>query len=123
MVDFLTEYMIYKLAPVRGRKVGDNRWELYAGDLADFIFRVLWREKGIVLNDSREQLEGELRYLSRVGKIKLDGWVVIVEGDLAEKARRIEEDSSRYKIRLLDEYIRGIDEAVKSEIGNRQNTR
>jgi hypothetical protein len=105
---FLTAYIIAKLAPVIGKKVNDS-WELCKEDLIDFIFSKLWKKRGVALNDSIEELEGELRYLEKISLISLiekDGRIIITE-DLSRKIiEKTKKDPWRKKIPILNAYIR-----------------
>jgi hypothetical protein len=108
----LTAYVIEKLAPLKGKKVNENEWELSKEDLIDFIFSKLWKEVGVVLNDSVEELEGELRFLAKLNFIGMDGGVIRTKDKLSKIAEQVEHDPMREQIPLWDEYIERINTAL-----------
>lgn len=108
----LTAYIIKKLAPLEGRRVNENEWELSVNKLIEFIFSKLWKEAGVALNDSIEELEGELRFLAKLRYIEMDGGVIITKDKLSVIAEHVEKDPMREKIPLWNEYIERIDRAL-----------
>jgi hypothetical protein len=111
----LTAYIIEKLAPLKGKRVNENEWELSIEDLVDLIFAKLWKEAGIALNDSIEELKGELRYLAKLGCISLDGNVIRTnENKLSKLSEKVKNDPLRKVIPLWDEYIKKIDKYISS---------
>jgi hypothetical protein len=108
----LTAYIIGKLAPPgRGEPNGNK---LYVGDLIDFIFSKLWKKAGVVLNDSVEELEAELRFLAGLGYIDINDkeGIIITKDKLSEIVDDIEKDPLRGQIKLWDEYIKRINSVL-----------
>jgi hypothetical protein len=99
----LTSYILAKITEREGAM------ELNKYTLFDIIFEKLWKKKGLAINDSYEELEGELRYLRRLGIIELDGDIVRVEN--MERLRKI---ADRVKsIEEFHDYIENIDELLE----------
>jgi hypothetical protein len=109
----LTAYIVGKLAPLKGEKSGENGHKLSTDDLIDFIFSKLWKEAGVALNDSVEELKGELRFLEKLGYIDMgDDETIIAKDKLSEIVEDIENDPMRAEIRLWDEYIKRINRVL-----------
>jgi hypothetical protein len=111
----LTAYIIGKLAPPgRGEPNGNK---LYVNDLIDFIFSKLWKKAGVVLNDSVEELEAELRFLAGLGYIDINDkeGIIITKDKLSEIVDDIEKDPLRGQIKLWDEYIKRINSVLPRE--------
>lgn len=113
-----TCYMLYtflkkKINMEKGIKIRFN-------DFADFVFGKVWGEQGLVFHDSDEDLEKDLKYLSRLGIVKYHEDEKTIELDedkmrmLEQIAKDLEHDPLIDKMPLLREYLERIKRAAEA---------
>jgi hypothetical protein len=107
MVDYITA----KLTPKEGKLKKDK--------VSEFLYDKLWKEQGVSIVESYEELEAILRFLERLGHIKIiDGEYIIPTEKAKETAKEIDferthQEQAVLKIPpLLDEYYRRICRAI-----------
>lgn len=83
-----------------------------------FMFDKLWMKYRLALNDSRAELQSELEYLQDLGIIKIyetDGDLIIEIVNpqlLKDIVYKVEKSPMKSKIRLYNEYLDRINEAI-----------
>jgi hypothetical protein len=99
-----TAYMVYLLC--QGKPITDE-------ELREYV-RFMWHDQGIILHDSDEEITSHLNFLGKLGYIDYDGKVIVPKEKLEELASLTCYDSYRYRIKLLDIYISGIEESARN---------
>lgn len=96
--------------------------ELSFKDISDFVFDTLWRKQNLVFHDGEEDLYSDFVYLQNLGVLTLQGnendinnvKIIIKDPETLMKLVKVVEDSGKLtKVKLLDEYKKKINEAVK----------
>jgi len=102
----LVAYVVYRLA--RGRDC------LTVDEVMTKIFYDIWVEEGLAICDSPQELMEILRYLEKLGIIKLeDNTIRIIDHNRLERIAKIVENSPmRTQSKLYDELIRRIENAT-----------
>jgi hypothetical protein len=114
-----TLYILYKFM-----NKNPKRSEISFEELARFIFCQLWQKNHLVFHDGRDDLRYDLQYINRLGMIGLednqDFSKIRIKVDNKEKLKRIanivEQTSSLTGVKLFDDYVKRIDEALLCEV-------
>ncbi len=87
-------------------------------DFADFVFRILWRQKGLTFHDSEKDLEKDIHLLSKLGLFDYDVDRKVIEIDeedlqiLTKIVNGMKQDPTRKMIPLINEYIETIEQTT-----------
>jgi len=109
-----TSYILFKLF----EKKTETR-QLTFEEVADFVFKVLWRKEKLAFHEDRNDLLGDLQYLEKMGIItlqKTDGKTIIQIKDkkrLEEAVEIVENAGTLTGVKLLDTYVERINRAIE----------
>lgn len=96
--------------------------ELKFTELANFVFKKLWREQKLVFHDSIEDLLLDIKYLEKLGIValqegeNLDKITISVrdKAKLKQAAKIVEDSAMLTGVELLNTYVQKINRAVES---------
>ena len=102
-----TAYIVHRLCVQAKSKT------IRFSDLVRFVFDILWKKYGVVLNSSTEELEREVEYLRGIGAVDYDGNTITAKEKLGEIVRAVEKSCLRDMTTLYNVYLTKINEALE----------
>lgn len=92
--------------------------EISFEEFANFVFNVLWGDKGLVFHDTKEDLEKDIDLLSKLGIVAYNkrSKNIVINFEhmklLTKLAEGMQKDPMRSKIKIIDEYLTTIEKSI-----------